>query len=474
MMTPSRAVAVTLATVLLASGCCSKPKGSSGSTGPSLGPPIASAPPMRVIEMKPGSDDPPASWTSPAQSKAAAPAFAQRDGYAPQLAGDVKVRLFEAAEQGGAPISADGGPSPCLVVCSVRGLKAVDTGFFKMLFNTGAADMNVRVTLDKGAEIVERGPEDRAHVHVSVPLVDCSSRKRWRFHLLDRDGGESFDDMGTTHVTPPFPLKKADAVADLACRAVAGESVESELQQSLATTDETLERIVEDMKVDPTDSTLGVQPVLSRMQRAVNDLAGWVGWADPRVIRRRDWGLRILAAMQEERLAFVKEHASQPANPVTFRYGRGEYEVGTAVLDCDAEKVRGHVVKQEERLRAQPPIVCLLTLKTRNLGGDILSSSLGEGLGWNMVVARDDGETAQPRFLAFEGAGVTRAETGVDILAEGASGTVVLGLPAAAFSDAARPVLLVMSPFMSEGPVFVPLPASPGPAPAVVSSARGK
>jgi hypothetical protein len=350
----------------------------------------------------------------------------------------------------------------------------VDTGFFKMLFNTGAADMNVRVTLDKDAEIVERGPEDNAHVHVSVPLVDCSARKRWRLHLMDRDGGESYDDMGTTHVTPPFPSKKKDAVADVVCRAVAGESVESELQEALASTDETLEGIVEDMKVDPADSTLGVQPVLSRMQRAVNDLAGWVGWADPRVIRRRDWGLRILAAMQEDRLAFVKEHASQPAKPVTFRYGRGDYEVTAAVLDCDAEKVRGYAVKQEDRLRPQPPIACLLTLKTRNLGGDVLSSSLGAALGWNMVVARDDGETVQPRFLAFDGPEVTRAETGVDILAEGASGTVVLGLPAAAFSDAARPVLLVMSPFLSEGPVFMPLPAVAGPVPAVVSSARGK
>ncbi len=474
MMCPTPALVLTFAIALLASGCCSKPKGSSGSTGPTPAPPTASVPPRRVIEMKPGSDDPPASWTLPEQSKAAAPAFAQRDGYAPQLAGEVKARLFAAAEQEGAPVSADGGRSPCLVVCSVEGLKAVDTGFFKALFNTAEADMNVRVTLAKGLEIVERGPEDHAHVLVSVPLVDCLARKRWRFHLLDRDGGESFDDMGTTHVTPPFPLKKRDAVADLACRAVAGERVESELQAALVHTDQTLERIVEDMKVDPGDPTLGVQPVLTRMQRAVNDLAGWVGWADPRVIRRRDWGLRILTAMQQDRLAFVREHASQPAKTVTFRYGRGEYEVGNAALDCDAAKVRGYAVKEEDRRKTLAPSVCLLTLKTRNLGGDSLSSSLGDGLGWDMVVARDDGETVQPRFLAFEGSEVTRAETGVEILDEGASGSVVLGLPAAAFSDAARPVLLVMSPFMSDGPVFIPLPAAPRPSPAVVSSAAGK
>jgi hypothetical protein len=410
--------------------------------------------------MKEGSDEAPLLWTTPLQSRHAAPAFAQRDGYAPQLSESVKRSLFERKES--REVSTDGGPEPCLVVCLVHGLKAVDTGFLKSLFNTSAAELDVHVTIQKDVTIVERGPEDRNFTFVSVPLVDCNARGRWKLHLRDRDGGDSYDDMGTTHVTPPFPVKKKDRVAEVTCRAFERDRVEAELAATFDKTDQTLDEIVETLEVDPRDPSLGVTPVLTRMQRAVNDLAGWIGWADPRVIRRRDRGLRILSELQSDRVAFVKEKASQPAAEAIFSYGRGEYGVSVGSMDCDPTTVKAFD-KPRSRFEVEVPLACVLPLRTRNFGDDTLGPDLGGVLGWKAVVARSDGETFPLVFLGFEGSEVTKAQTGVDILEPGAKATVLMGIPAAALSEPKelKPVLVVMNPFMSDGPVFLPLSAKP-------------
>lgn len=460
-MDDSRLSATALALILIASGCCSKPKGLAG-TGPAPAASVPVVPSKRIIPMKEGSDEAPFLWTTPLQSRHAAPAFAQRDGYAPQLSESVKRSLLEEEPKESTGKSTDGGTDPCLVICLVHGLKAVDTGFFKGLFGTSAAELDVHVTIEKDVTIVERGPEDRNFTFVSVPLVDCNARGRWKLHLRDRDGGDSYDDMGTTHVTPPFPTKKKDRVAEVTCRAFERDRVEAELAATFDKTDQTLDEIVETLKVDPRDPSLGVAPVLTRMQRAVNDLAGWIGWADPRVIRRRDRGLRILSELQSDRIAFVTEKASQPAAEAIFRYGRGEYGVSVGSMDCDATTVRAFD-KPRTRFEAEVTLACVLPLRARNLGDDSLGPDLGGALGWKAVVARSDGETFPLVFLGFEGSEVTKAKTGVDILEPGAKATVLMGIPAAARSksEEVKPVLVVMNPFMSEGPVFLPLSAKP-------------
>lgn len=476
---PLVAHGILVGSVILTPGCCKKPKKESFSTEPSA---AASVAPKRVIEMIPGSDEPPSTWSSPHESKAAAPDFAQADGYAPQLSEEVKAQLFAMSEGLDASPAQDASPSPCLVVCSVTGHKDVDGGVFKLLSKTEAPDMDVHVTLETDLDLLERGPDDQRKVFVSIPLVDCSARKRWKFHLVDRDELGT-DDMGTTHVTPPFPLEKKDAVADIVCRALSRDRVERELEKALPTCDAKLNAMVEWMRVDPQDPSLGVEPVLTKMREAVSDLAGWVGWADPRVVRRREWGLRILTAIQQDRLAFVKKHASRNPERVTFRHKQKDFEVSRVSVDCHSEKLKAYQLREEKKrpFPKQPPkqprspakgsasdnaaqidpegVYCLLTLEVRHLGGQILAPSFGEPFTWRSAVARDDGETVRPRLLGVkEHRPIQDPNTQKDGVSEGAEATVVLGLPPLAFADGKKPVLMVLNPIMDGRTVFIPLP----------------
>ena len=78
-----RLVLISLALVAITTGCCSKPKGSSASTPPTVT--AAPAPPKRQILMRGGSDTRPEKWTTAEQSKLSAPMHAVHQGFAPQL-----------------------------------------------------------------------------------------------------------------------------------------------------------------------------------------------------------------------------------------------------------------------------------------------------------------------------------------------------------------------------------------------------
>jgi hypothetical protein len=468
-----RAIAVA-ALLVTVSGCCSKPKGSSATTSPPPATTVPPPPPKREILMRGGSDAPPEHWTSRVNSRAAAPSFARADGYAPQLPENIKKALFEAAEQQKSSLRDAAAVDPCLVVCYVHALRSSDRGFFKSLFNSSASELDVHVKLEKDQALVAHGPEDRNWHYVSVPLVDCNARKPWTLRLRDRDGGTSYDELGTVTLRPEFPATKKNGTASLKCRSVSQGEVEAELVDAFAKTDKELEGIVENLAVDPKDPTLGVKPVLTRMQLAVNRLAGWVGWSDPRVIRRRDWGLRILTALQTDRVAFVKDKAATAGRRATFEYGRGEYVVEAVALDCDAKTVKRYAAKAAEERKARP-LGCVLQLRTKNVGEDTLSSDLGALLGWRAIVARSDGETAPVSFLALEGPEVTTTPDGIRILEPHSTCMVVMGVPVDAFStDGAAPALIVMDPFMSREPVFLSLPSGSPPVPAGSGSSMGR
>lgn len=453
------ATATILALLVCTEGCCSKPK--SSSSGPTPAPtPTPAPPPKREIPMLAGNDDPPDHWTTAAQSQRAAPSFAQRDGYAPQLDEAAKQSLYNGAEA--ASRAADGGPDPCLVVCYVLTLRSEDTGFFKGLFNSAANDVDLHVKRDRDKLIVERGASDQNWVYVSVPLVDCNDRKPWELRALDRDG-TGFDTVGVVRLVPRFPLKAKSNSLSVSCRSIERGTVENELSKSFVTTDQELTDIVDELAIDPREPTLGVAPQLSRMQRAVSQPAAWVGWSDPRVIRRRDRGLRILEALLDDRREFVKKKVEEGNRHASFRYGRAELDTELVSLSCDDAHVARYAAREDERTKKVIRMACVVELSTRNQGPDDLSSDLGGTLGWRMVVVRGDGETAPVSFLAFEGSEVTKAETGVDVIAAGAKGNVVLGIPEEAFADGGSPVLLMMNPFMSDGPVFLTLPAGERP-----------
>lgn len=449
-----------LIVVLGCTGCCSKPKGSGSSPPPTPTP--TPTPSKREIFIGPGNDAPPARWTTPDKSRRAAPSFAQRLGYAPQLDPATKKSLYETADQ--KPRSHPGKPDPCLVVCHVDTLRSKDASFVKSFFGAGGNDVDLHVTRDGDTSLVAPGPADRSWVYASVPLVDCSKRTPWTFRAMDRDGPTHADHIGTLHVVPSFPVSKKNRSVSVACRSVPKDEVERELDRALMTCDDELTAIVEDLHVDPSDPSFGVEPQLSRLQHAVSQPAGWVGWSDPRVLRRRDWALRILDALHEDRKKLVQDKTADATRDAHFKFGRLELDVEVEDVSCDPAVVSGYAKTPSPRKREkQAPPACVVFLSTRNYGPDNLGGDLARPLGWNPIVARSDGETLPVRFVGYEGAEVTKAKTGVDVIAPNAEARVVLGFGPEAFENKHHPVLLVMHPFMARETVFLSLPGVAGP-----------
>ncbi|MFW5738873.1 MAG: hypothetical protein ACOC1F_00760 [Myxococcota bacterium] len=436
-------------------GCCSKPKGSGSSPAPP--PTAAPTPSKREILIAPGHDTPPARWTTPDKSRRAAPSFAQRFGYAPQLDPATKKVVYEAAAPKPRPKTK--GHEPCLVICHVGTLRSEDNSFIKGFFGAGGNDIDLHVTRDRNTSLLAPGPDDRSWLYASVPLVDCSQRAPWTFRAMDRDGASHTELIGSLRIVPSFPVSAKNRSVAVECRSVPKDEVERELDRALFTCDEELTAVVDELYVDPSDATFGVEPQLTRLQHAVSQPAGWVGWSDPRVLRRRDWALRILDALYQDRKKLVREKAADAPRDAHFKFGKLELDVEVEDVSCDAAVVSRYGRPRDPRTREeQPPPACVVFLSTLNYGPGNLSGDLARPLGWRPVIARDDGQTLPMSFLDYEGAEVTEGKKGRKMIAPNAEARVVFGVGPEAFEKGHRPVLLVMNPFMGRETVFLSLP----------------
>lgn len=457
-MTPAL-LACLIAAAATTGGCC-KPRRSG--TSPAISASASASSFSRQILLRPGDDGPPDTWTSAHDSQKAAPEYAQAGGFAPQLDDALKEQLF--AEPHADAVMDDASVAgQSLVLCRLEYSGCADTGVFKGLFNASRAELEVRLQRDGMPDIVEQGPEDRDRTIVSVPLVESGSQKPWVFVVADRDGGFSRDHIGKV-VVPATLAASKNGELSVACRRFERQRVEQLFASQLVQVDRSMAEVAANLEVDPRDPTLGLEPVRDSLRREMASLASLVGWADPRVVRRREWGTRMLQALRADRAKLVADQAKLAPRRAQFQYARGTYEAQVLELTCEATAVNQYSkLPRFVHANQSSPIGCLLRIETKNLGPDPYVSDPGGRTGWSVVVARADGETRPATFLALEGPELTPVgSAGVPGLAPGATGTVVFGLAADADGrgdESKRARVVVMNPFMHDSTVYLGLNA---------------
>ncbi|MDC3958905.1 hypothetical protein [Polyangium jinanense] len=168
----------------------------------------------------------------------------------------------------------------------------------------GEADLSVDVSITQGKEVVRcraGGPEDTMEMWFSVPLVTLEKGAKVRVTSIDRD--LVFDD-GIERVAATFngsyPLTAKGRVSQLECRPLGRELVERHLEQPRNVADKalaTMEAVRPDLSERYFGLGMGGDSGAWSARSAIENLAGLVGWDDPRVERR----VERLAA-QEKRI----------------------------------------------------------------------------------------------------------------------------------------------------------------------------
>lgn len=431
--------------------------------------PLAEPPKRPRVAIGSGDDRRPERWTTPAESLKARPPWsreypysydpkADRDNYAPQFWG--MGALFSAAPK--ASVVPPG--EQVLLVCRV-GFAGFCDGGLKGLFGADDPELDVEMTIGRSARLMDHGGEDVRVIDISIPLVTLAPSDRLSFRVFDRDGGGDRDYLGAVTLTPKSLATKAKSDPSIECRVIGHETVEATLASEIAEVDKKLDELA-DAAPMVQDETLGAEMHQRGLRNCLFRLAGLVGWADPRVVRRMEWAARIEARIVETRARFINDEADRLARRAYFKNFGAAYTVEAAGITCGKEAIKPYAseITQSDRMN-RGPIGCILRINATNVGEESLRVEMNHVFGWKAVLGRSDGLTLKAHMLSIEGPEVKRNDPSSEpVLPPGAKGTVVLGVSADIQPEGAgapRPRLIVMNPFPGGGPVLFSLDAPP-------------
>jgi hypothetical protein len=470
----ARALSALLAAT--ASSACDKPLGTppsgvDASVDASVSFDATAPPPKTKVDISPGDDRAPERWTSAEESLKAKPQWplppwhtpeSEKKSYAPQLDEQVSATLFEASPPSSDP--APGSSDEILLVCSIEFSGHCDGGL-KGLFFADGPDLDLEIAVRPTATLLAAGPEDDRSMFASIPLLSLKPADKLALHLYDRDGGSSRDDLGTTRLTGRQLTTKGKSDTSIECRRILRAIIEEQVTKELAVVDKAIDEIA-DPKPVLTD-TLGLEHVQFVIRRSVTRIAALVGWADPRVTRRLEWGRRIEARMIEVAKDFINSEADVRPRRASFKHRGNIVTVELADLQCGPALVKPYAesIAKISQMDETSPIACLLRVHAQNLGQETLSPENTFIFGWAAVVASSDGQLRKAHMLTFEGPEAKHPDyPAYPALPPGAKGTVVFGVPAdlkPAGPTPPKPRLLIMNPFMSDGPVLLSFDAPP-------------
>jgi hypothetical protein len=413
------------------------------------------------VPIPPGKDTAPAKWSTADQSRTARPEWSSDGSFAPQLPESDKKGLFEGTRDSPAQ-SPSQASDPVLMICRIE-YKGFPDGGLKGLFGASAPDLNVHLEAPNLPALATYGPEDSHVTFMTVPLLTLASTDSLVFHLRDRDA-DSVEVLGT--VTLPaarFPIEHEQGLTAIDCRLMAKARVEQLATEQLRNVDKELAEIGAPAPIDPSNDTFGLKPLRWRMRDAITRIAAVTGWADARVARRIEWMSNIELRLRREIGDYIQRKSSEPLHSTMVYHAWGNYQVKVVDFDCRADTVKAaHTLSKVDTLKGGVPIGCVLRLHAKNTGTEALGSNIDSGNGWNLMIARSDGELKPCKFMAFEGPEVTN-EPGSDsrVIAPGASATIVMGFAADTWpresQPAITPKLVFMTPFRSPSPAMLTL-----------------
>lgn len=334
-------------------------------TATSPAPPQASAKPAETVvpEPPPPPEAVPDKLGSPPSSLAKRPSFASSSSFAPQPRSS--SALYEEAKD---PSTANVAGFVCLVSVKPYQDNAPD----------GFPDLSVDVTVSRGKEtwsLSARGGEDRVVMTFAVPLVELRAGDRIAVSIVDRDiVFNDFVEKLQTTFKGEFPLTAKGKKSEIECRPLARSLLEKHLKTPIQRADIAI-GTYDAVKPSLTGS-LGTGVIgdylMSPAQSALEEMAGLVGWDDPRVGRRMEridairQRIQVETSRQAQALRDKLPAPAQNAWPVAD----GALEVRPSALSCNpanAKQYKALIATSEVEAFAKKP--CVLELEIHNRSG---------------------------------------------------------------------------------------------------------
>ncbi|UQA56447.1 hypothetical protein [Polyangium aurulentum] len=294
---------LTVGCLLLVAGCRGGSDGKDESRSrravPTAAPQASAAPAVEAPKAPPPPPEPvPERLGTPASSQAKRPAWSRyREDYAPQP--ESRDKLFN---ESSGPLQGE----QVGLVCRL-GISTENHGHSNLGAFDGMADLSAAVSLTQGKEVVKLdalGPEDTKEMWFTVPLVKPEKGAKLRVASRDRDflSSEPIESLQATF-DGSYPLTAKGRVSQLECRPLGRAVVERHLEIARIAADEA-HAVMAAPRPDPLVPSFDVQRPKDQIEGAVrwklDDMAGLVGWDDPRVVRR-------VERLVEQQLRMVSE-----------------------------------------------------------------------------------------------------------------------------------------------------------------------
>ena len=215
--------------------------------------------------------------------------------YAPQLSAPLEVFLAAAALRGDVERG--------LLICRVQSFNKMDT--------FAGDDLHARATFGDTPEVANDGPEDGNLAFVSAPLATLKRGDTARFVVFDRD---VFEMELITRASAKYgggPLAMTDAGAAIECRVLEGASLDKQTARYAEAADDANKKLSRHSLDGHAPEWGWPRLEIIGAQRRVADVAGLVGWDDPRTKKRIDGNAAAVAAVEAQRArVFDDLHAS--------------------------------------------------------------------------------------------------------------------------------------------------------------------
>lgn len=303
---------------------------------------------------------------TPAQSEAMRPAFSYyASRYAPPYA--YGSRVYGLAQDVGDSDSVVG------LICEITSGDQRDEP------GGGVPDLSVSVTLTQGKQkpirFYEKDGEDEDTMYFSIPLVRLAKGDRLSVSLIDRDVifDEGIETLDATF-QGQYPWIVKGKIASMECRPVSRDLSERLVNNYREQVDAALTEM-DGMRPDLVQDDFGLGGSydigLGRTQRALDDLAGYTGWDDPRVQRRIE-RMKALADMIEKDLGKrVEEMRSTLPPPSAGLVSTADSALWMhPQLDCGpevAKRYKSVISSKPDRVFSNQP--CVIELLAENRSG---------------------------------------------------------------------------------------------------------
>ncbi len=417
----SRGLAALLALALGLAGCrgCGLRRGASPRFDGGPGDPVAVEPGALSPELRfDPAGDVDAPPTTPKASEQKRPSFAPAsDGYGPSLVEARAERLYE--ELIGAPRPVTDG-AVGMLVCHFETTARVRQGLSGLI---GAyTTPTVVLQIDLGEGHVTRGGDASARVGFTVPLVTLGPKTVFVVSVLGAKVPVGLSPRGLfegkreEHSISCALLPHAEAVQRLKAelpavtRALRGDALDAHL-------------------VDAKARGFGQAKLARDLAAQTSSLAALVGWADPRVARRAEWGERILRHQRAQVLVELAK-GSWGRGPGALE-GVGALAPAAAHPPCSKKELDAASAMVVDIFRPHEPCafrVALTPAADTKLVADVFFKKTQPELVADVVL--DDGEVLESAWTLPEGAAFHPSPEGGNerTLAAGAQGFLHFGV----------------------------------------------